>query len=122
MALIAACNPQAIAALLADRDRLAAEVEIEKQHAKILADCHSDTLRRMEVFRKDAERFRWLRSRDIDTIHSGGIFAGMTPDNVVLNGDDLDAAIDAALGGSDVGGGDTEAVIDAFYRSGGKCE
>lgn len=44
----------------------------------------------------DAARYRWLRSRDLDTIKAGGVFAGKTPDNVVLNGEDLDAAIDAA--------------------------
>lgn len=45
----------------------------------------------------DAARYRWLRSRDIDAIHKGGIFAGKTPDNVVLSGIDLDTAIDAEL-------------------------
>ncbi len=46
---------------------------------------------------RDALRYRWLRDRDLDTIDKGGVFAGMTPDKVVLNGDDLDAAIDAAV-------------------------
>lgn len=46
---------------------------------------------------KDAERYRWLRSRDLDTISQGGVFAGMTPKNVVLNEEDLDAAVDAAI-------------------------
>lgn len=46
---------------------------------------------------KDAERYRWLRKRDLDTISVGGVFVGMTPDNVVINGEDLDAAIDAAM-------------------------
>lgn len=49
---------------------------------------------------RDAARYRYLRERDLDTIEKGGIFAGRTPDNVVVNGDDLDAAIDAALGGA----------------------
>lgn len=47
--------------------------------------------------RRDAARYRWLRSRDLDTISQGGVFAGRTPQNVVLNGDDLDAAIDAVI-------------------------
>lgn len=47
--------------------------------------------------RPDAMRYRWLRDRDVDTIDKGGIFAGMTPKNVVLNGAELDAAIDAAM-------------------------
>lgn len=41
-----------------------------------------------------ARRYAFLRERSLDTIDSGGVFAGMTPNNVVLNGDDLDAAID----------------------------
>ena len=44
-----------------------------------------------------ARRYKWLRLRDLDAIQSGGVFAGQTPENVVLNGDDLDAAIDAAM-------------------------
>jgi hypothetical protein len=44
----------------------------------------------------DARRYRWLRSRPLDAIQDGGVFAGKVPDNVVLNGEDLDAAIDAA--------------------------
>jgi len=45
----------------------------------------------------DAARYRWLRERDLDTISRGGVFAGMTPKNVVLNGEDLDRAIDEAM-------------------------
>lgn len=45
----------------------------------------------------DAARYNFLRGRDLDTITKGGVFAGMTPRNVVLNGDDLDAAVDAAM-------------------------
>lgn len=44
-----------------------------------------------------ARRYAYLRERNLDAISSGGVFAGMTPENVVLNGDDLDAAIDASL-------------------------
>ncbi|MBX9831966.1 MAG: hypothetical protein K2X78_02855 [Burkholderiaceae bacterium] len=44
-----------------------------------------------------AERYAWMRDRDLSTIHQGGVFAGKTPENVVLNGDDLDAAIDAQI-------------------------
>ncbi len=46
---------------------------------------------------RDADRYRWLRSRDLDAISQGGVFAGMTPENVILNGEDLDEAIDAAI-------------------------
>lgn len=46
--------------------------------------------------RKDAERYQWLRSRDLETISHGGVFAGITPQNLVLNEETLDEAIDAA--------------------------
>lgn len=49
---------------------------------------------------KDAARYRWLRERDLETIRQGGVFAGMTPENIVLNLEHLDAAIDAALEGA----------------------
>lgn len=45
-----------------------------------------------------AIRYAVLRAAPIDAIHAGGVFAGQTPQNVVLNGDDLDAAIDAIRG------------------------
>ena len=46
---------------------------------------------------RDAARYRWLRSRDLNTIVEGGVFAGLTPENVVLNGEDLDRAVDGAM-------------------------
>ena len=46
---------------------------------------------------RDAARYRWLRACDLETIGQGGVFAGMTPQNVILNGQDLDDAVDAAL-------------------------
>ncbi|MFD2299934.1 hypothetical protein QRO11_03565 [Paracidovorax citrulli] len=58
---------------------------------EVLATEHSTALA------EHAARYEWLRSRDLDTIQKGGVFAGKTPDNVVLNGADLDAAIDAAI-------------------------
>lgn len=57
----------------------------------------ANDLAKMHYISIDAKRYRWLRMRDVDTIHRGGIFAGITPQNVVVNGDDLDAAIDAAI-------------------------
>lgn len=48
-----------------------------------------------DALRADAERYRCLRGRDLNTIDVGGVFAGLTPQNVVLNGEDLDAAVDA---------------------------
>lgn len=44
-----------------------------------------------------AKRYAWLRERNLNTVHEGGIFAGKTPMNVVLNGTDLDDEIDAAM-------------------------
>jgi len=46
--------------------------------------------------REDAERYRWLRRRDLDTIDMGGLFVGLVPDNLVINDIDLDQSIDAA--------------------------
>lgn len=48
--------------------------------------------------RKNLDRYLWLRRRDLNSIQAGGVFAGMTPRNVVLNGKDLDKAIDDAMG------------------------
>ncbi|HBO4723797.1 TPA: hypothetical protein L4V16_002022 [Pseudomonas aeruginosa] len=59
-----------------------------------------DLIAEIEHLRKDAARYRWLRERDLETIRQGGVFAGMTPENIVLNQEDLDAAIDAALEGA----------------------
>lgn len=59
------------------------------------SDC-SGALKPAAIFQY-AKRYAYLRERHLDAIKAGGVFAGMTPDNVVLNGNDLDAAIDAAL-------------------------
>lgn len=45
----------------------------------------------------DAMRYRHLRHKDVDTVYSGGVFAGQTPQNYVLNKEDLDQAIDAEM-------------------------
>lgn len=50
-----------------------------------------------ESLKKDAERYQVLRQANIDTIHNGGLFAGLTPDNVVINGCDLDDRTDAVI-------------------------
>jgi hypothetical protein len=52
----------------------------------------------MDDVRRDAERYRKLRAADINAIHKGGVFAGLTPDNVVINGEDLDIAVDLLIG------------------------
>ena len=47
--------------------------------------------------REFTRRYAYLRLRSLNEIDKGGVFAGMTPANVVLNGCDLDNAIDAAI-------------------------
>ena len=63
------CSPEAVLALIAENEGL----------------------------RKNAERYLVLRQADVDTIHNGGLFAGLTPDNIVINGSDLDERVDAVL-------------------------
>lgn len=48
--------------------------------------------------REYAVRYAYLRQRPVTAIalNEGGVFAGMVPENLVLNGADLDEAIDAA--------------------------
>lgn len=120
---IAANNPKTVLALLDEIDRLKAEncahkdtqkhCELLEQYLKECASALPGTyymdppdggnvsipeqIRRMA---KDAARYRWLRERDLETIRQGGVFAGMTPENIVLNQEDLDAEIDAALEGA----------------------
>ena len=50
-----------------------------------------------EGLRKNAERYLVLRQADVDTIHNDGLFAGLTPDNIVINGRDLNERVDAVL-------------------------
>lgn len=72
----------------------------ERRATALLAQLQSDLTARDEELdgvRIDAGRYRWLRSRDLDAISKGGVFAGMTPDNLVLNEDTLDREIDAAM-------------------------
>jgi hypothetical protein len=88
----------------AEIERLRARVaslEESLHYANGVADLamkhRDDAENRVAELEQDAERYRWLRQRDLETIGVGGVFAGMTPENIVLNGDDLDNAIDAAL-------------------------
>ncbi|MEX3614076.1 MAG: hypothetical protein VB141_10090 [Burkholderia gladioli] len=64
-----------------------------------MGECMASLLDRLEAAELYADRYRYLRERDLDSIDAGGVFAGKTPNNVVLNGADLDAAIDAARAG-----------------------
>ena len=58
----------------------------------------------VEDLRKGNDRYQYLRGRDLNTIRVGGLFAGKTPDNLVLNGNELDAAVDAAIAMTAEGG------------------
>ncbi|PHR91067.1 MAG: hypothetical protein COA69_13525 [Robiginitomaculum sp.] len=44
-----------------------------------------------------ASRYQYLRNVDLDKISVGGVFAGMTPENVVLNEEHLDLAVDIEI-------------------------
>jgi hypothetical protein len=87
-------------------DRLIAAIEDECDGLAITAEQASSILAYLQYGRaldsvesllRDAMRYRKLRDADINTIRKGGVFAGLTPDNVVINGDDLDIAIDLLL-------------------------
>lgn len=69
---------------------------IEETGNKIGAKAIRELLAENDALREDAERYRWLRARDVDSISKGGIFIGMTPENYVMNGSDCDELIDAA--------------------------
>lgn len=81
---ITACDPDTIRELLAERDQLAAA---------------------LEAVRRDAERYRWLRKGESDDVAvvrglgamDYGMSAVVYTYSEEIDGDDLDAAIDAAL-------------------------
>lgn len=52
-----------------------------------------------EQQRVDAARYRFLRDASVEAIREGGIFVGVTPANIVVNGEDLDTHVDAAMRG-----------------------
>jgi len=61
-------------------------------------DRECDTVKaEREDLRKNADRYLVLRHADVDTVHNGGLFAGLVPDNVVINGEDLDQRTDAVI-------------------------
>lgn len=104
----------------AERDALSAKLAAKEQELfqtrKFWSDASDNDLAQLhsadaEIARLKAEgetatpdsrgaaRYQWLRSRDLDTIETGGIFIGRVPENLVLNGDEADAVIDAAMKG-----------------------
>lgn len=77
------------------------EPRAEVTHGDTTMDeCMASLLDRLEAAELYADRYRYLRERPLDAVSTGGVFAGKTPDNVVLNGADLDAAVDAARTGA----------------------
>ena len=52
---------------------------------------------KLDVATKDAARYQYLRNRDVDAIKKGGVFAGMTPQNVLLSHEHLDLAVDIEI-------------------------
>ena len=48
-----------------------------------------------QEMRDYAIRYAIIRNAPLNAIKDGGVFAGKTPENLVINGEDLDAAIDA---------------------------
>ncbi|RDI25198.1 hypothetical protein DFR41_104255 [Pseudacidovorax intermedius] len=44
-----------------------------------------------------ARRYLYLRERPLDSIAGGGLFVGRTPENQVINGEDLDRAVDERI-------------------------
>jgi hypothetical protein len=84
-------------------ERLIAAIEGECDGLAITDEQASNVLAYLQYgsplddVRRDAERYRKLRDADINAIHKGGVFAGLTPDNVVINGEDLDIAVDLLI-------------------------
>lgn len=73
---------------------------LQHKPSPLVAQLQADLTERdqqIDALSMDAGRYRWLRSRDLETISYGGVFAGLTPDNLVLNEETLDHAIDAAM-------------------------
>ncbi|WP_315127031.1 bZIP transcription factor [Comamonas antarctica] len=83
--------------LCQERDSARRERDLGKVEIAALESSCATLERLVDELRAKADRYDYLRERDLNTISEGGVFAGETPDNVVLNGEDLDAAIDAAL-------------------------
>lgn len=56
-----------------------------------------DEFKGLRALIQNTERYQVLRQADIDTIRNGGLFAGLTPENIVINGQDLDERTDAVI-------------------------
>jgi hypothetical protein len=91
-------------------DKLAAALTIRKNQGMVWRNDFTPSYRltdddlevviaalRSALSEGDAARYRWLRARDLETVNTGGVFIGKTPDNLVLNLEDADRAIDEAM-------------------------
>lgn len=83
-------------------DHIDAGIEIDGEPlcwvtADLCSRCHDWLQAQLEA---DARRYRYIRDRRTRQadIAAGGIFAGRIPENLILGGEDLDRAIDGAMG------------------------
>lgn len=81
----------------AEVDRLRGYLEVHESVEPLNAADRKCLAARGDQYERDAARYRFLRSRDLNTIAMGGVFAGMTPQNLVINEETLDEAVDAAM-------------------------
>lgn len=89
--------------LKAERDRLRklptawSEVYQQSEANDDLLDQVLQLSAENKTLAQNAARYLVLRQADVDTIQNGGLFAGLTPENLVINGDDLDRRVDAVI-------------------------
>ena len=81
------------------RDNLRRDNDMLKVENAALEASLGHLSRLVDDLRPGHDRYQFLRERPVDAIaiNGGGVFAGKVPDNVVLNGEDLDSAVDAAI-------------------------
>lgn len=94
---------EAFSELKAERDRLRklptawSEVYQQSEANDDLLDQVLQLSAENKTLAQNAARYLVLRQADVDTIQNGGLFAGLTPENLVINGDDLDRRVDAVI-------------------------
>lgn len=83
--------------LCASRDEARRERDLVRAELAGLEASAGHLGRLVDELRPGHDRYQHLRERDLDAIAKGGVFAGLVPDNLVLNGIDLDRAIDESI-------------------------
>lgn len=80
-------------------ERNAAQVIVDDAQSEVNVLREENVKLRADVVRlsRDADRYEVLRQENIDTIDNGGLFAGLVPENLVINGNDLDRRTDAVI-------------------------